>query len=110
MSAALVVPVFGVAISRVTSIKDAGQSVQDSGRAEQPLDREAFGGISRRKCGKLRHVGIALGRLPVEGRVVAAAGRENIGVNRRQALPVDTNQAGVYSRDGTIATLRAPQR
>ena len=52
---------------------------------------EAFGGISRRKRGKVRHVGIALRRLPVEGRVVAAAARENIGVNRRQALPVDTN-------------------
>ena len=30
------------------------------------------------------HVGTALRRLPVDGRVVAAAGRENIGVNRRQ--------------------------
>ena len=97
MSAALVVPVFGGAISRVTRIKDAGRSVQDSGRAEGPLDIEAFAGISRRKYGKLRHLGIALRRLPVEGRVVAAAGPENIGVNRRQALPVDTNQAGVCS-------------
>jgi hypothetical protein len=42
----------------------------------------------------------------LKGRVVAAAGRENIGVNRRQALPVDTNQAGVYSRNSTIAEVR----
>src|SRR6266852_9872050 len=38
MSAALVVPVFGVAIGRDTRIKDAGRSVQDSGRADRPLD------------------------------------------------------------------------
>ncbi len=88
MSAALFVPVFGVAIGRDTRIKDAGRSVRDSGRADRPLDLEALGGISRQKCGKLRHF---LRRLPVEGRVVAAAGRENIGVNRRQALAVDTN-------------------